>query len=81
MQFEAYNSASEVRGHNACTVLSVILTDAIAQACERASYLWLCELYINEIWSYIVWIDHCTDPQHSARSTVSIAALYLSKQT
>lgn len=40
-----------VTGRDACTALSVILTDSdpIAWACERASYLWTCEPYVDEI--------------------------------
>ena len=61
LQFDSVNG---VTGHNACTIFSVILTnkDPIARACEKASNLWMCELYINEIWSSTVWTDSYTDP-------------------
>ena len=68
--FEAYDSVNGVTGHNACTVLSVSLTDndPIARACARASYLWTCELYNNEIWYYAVWRDHRWDRRNNAPS-------------
>lgn len=70
LQFAEYDSVNGVTGHNACTVLWVILTDndPIAKACERASYLWMCELYINEVGYDAVWKDHCTYTVQSAVS-------------
>lgn len=51
LQFDAHDSVNGVTGQNTCTVHPVMLTDKdpIAWACEKVSYLWMCELYINEI--------------------------------